>query len=96
MKNEKFFLRKGRTVLLAVIAVIAVGIGIGSGRPAVLGQTTVKHAMAAGEETERTEAKKTSAQFHALDTKEVFAENTVGSLWRVAAYKIGQGCRPRA
>lgn len=96
MNDKKIFLRKGRTVLLAMVAVLAVGIGIGSGRPAVLGQASVKHAMAAGEGAEQTEAKKTSAQFHTMDAKAVFTESAVGSLWQVAAYKLGQGTKEDA
>lgn len=94
MKDKKRLLRKTLIPVFAGVLVLA-GIGIGCGRQMFSGQAFAKQALAAGETKENEKAEETvqPAEFKTLDAKRVFTETTSGSLWKVAAYKIGQGYR---
>ncbi len=91
MKDKKIFLRKVKTAVFVTFALLLLaGIGIGYGRQVWNGQAygAGAKALAANEETE---AKKTVAQYQTLDVKQVFGEETFGSLLQVAAYTIEVG-----
>ena len=95
MKDKKLFLRKVKAVTLVAVAMLLIaGLGIGFGRQVWNGQAygAGAKALAAGEnESEQTEAEKKAAQYQILDVKQVFTEETSGSLLQVAAYNIETG-----
>lgn len=95
MKNKKRLLQKVRTIVVSELLLLAMGFGLFFGREVFMGQASVKQAMAADEEAIvetviKTEEKNEpiTVQFKALDAKRIFTENAVGSLWKVAAYKL--------
>lgn len=95
MNIKKRFLQKVRTIIVAELLLLAIGIGVFFGRDALAELASVKQAMAAEGETivgtvVKTEEEKTenAAQFRTLDAKKIFTETSSGSLWKVAAYKL--------
>lgn len=95
MKNRRRFLQKVRRILVGELLLLAMGLGLFFGRDAFKGQALAKQAMAADEKTMvetvvKNEAEKTvnGVQFQTLDAKRIFTESSVGSLWKVAAYKL--------
>ena len=96
MNGQTSFLRKVRTVALAVtVLVVIAGIGIGYGRQVWKGQAEATRAYAAGTDTKtgQSEVKKSTVQYRSMTVNHVMQSAPAGNLLQAAAHKIGKtGC----